>query len=252
MSARRHTRIFLRNLFRPASRSPRQIIAQMKGDGFDTVLEKYGHITEPSDGWPKYLLLEQWVPTNLQRVRDLDLDHLGPKRILDLGCGAGYFLYINKLLGHTALGLDLDEVPMFRDSVEALRVPRVIARIEPFTPLPPLGEPFDMITAYLVCFNNHKSDSVWGPAEWDYFLDDCLTRLSPIGRLQLELNRELDGQPYTPALRTFFEKRGGLIDGFRVCFTRDDLAQSASAPAASQNPARADEIPRPPSQVPAR
>ena len=47
-------------------------------------------------------------------------------RILDLGCGTGYFLYINKLLGHEVLGIDLDELPMFREMIELLQIPRAI------------------------------------------------------------------------------------------------------------------------------
>lgn len=249
ISARRHTRIFLRDLIHPPTRSSPEIIAQMRADGFERVLEKWGHVTEPVEGWPKYLTLEQWIPANLLRVRELELDQVGPRRVLDLGCGAGFFLYINKLLGHAVLGIDVDDVPMFRDSVEALVVPRVISRIEPFTPLPPLPAAFDFITAYLVCFNNHKSDQVWGPAEWDYFLDDCLTRLSPAGFLRLELNREVGGAPYTPELRALFEKRGAAIDGFRVCFTREQLARTSVAVTAAQSLPRAADVPQRREQV---
>lgn len=229
LSARRHTRIFLRDLIHPPTRSVPEIIAQMKADGFDRVKEKWQHVTEPVEGWPKYLQLEQWIPINLQRLRELELDQVGPRHILDLGSGAGFFLYINKLLGHSVLGLDVDDVPMFRDSVEVLGVPRLLCRIERFTPLPPLPHAYDVITGYLICFNNHKSENVWGPAEWDYFLDDLQTRLAPGGRVQFELNREFNGEPYTPQLRELFEKRGGFVDGFRVQFTRDQLWQTSTA-----------------------
>ena len=73
---------------------------------------------------------------NLQRVRDLGLDYAPPSRILDIGCGTGYFLYISKLLGHDVLGLDVDDFPMFRELTELLRVQRTIGRIEAFQPLP--------------------------------------------------------------------------------------------------------------------
>ena len=41
----------------------------------------------------KYADVEHWLKINLPRVRDLKLDRSPPKQILDLGCGAGFFLF---------------------------------------------------------------------------------------------------------------------------------------------------------------
>jgi len=38
-----------------------------------------------------------WIGVNVRRVQDLSLDRAPPLRILDLGCGPGYFLYVCKL-----------------------------------------------------------------------------------------------------------------------------------------------------------
>lgn len=166
---------------------------------------------------------------NLERTRELELDYASPQRILDLGCGAGYFLYICKLLRHEILGLDVDELEMFRDLTGLLQVPRVIARIEAFKPLPQFAKKFDLITAFLICFNNHKSDSLWGAAEWNFFLDDVATHLAPNGRVWLELNRESDGSYYTPELKKFFLERGAELHAYRVIFNPGTLAPAAVA-----------------------
>ena len=187
---------------------------------------------DPGDAPPKYLDLETWMQINLQRVRELELDYAPPSNILDIGCGAGYFLYISKMLGHNVLGLDVDDMPMFRELTELLRIPRVIARVQAFQALPDLDRKFDLITAHLICFNNHKSDKLWGPSEWDYFLNDLAGRLTPQGRVWLELNREYDGTYYTPELEKFFCDRGAQISSYRVTFSPGKLVPAGVALAA--------------------
>ncbi len=230
-SARRHIRAFLRNRRFPIRISADAVIKSIDAERFEEIRRKYA-VADPGDAPPKYLELEHWIRTNLQRVRDLELDYAPPSRILDLGCGAGYFLYINKLLGHEILGLDLDDLPMFRELIELLRVPRTIARIEAFQPLPKFDRKFDLITAYLICFNNHKSDKLWGPAEWNFLLDDIATHLAPNGRVWLELNREYDGTYYTPELKAFFEKRGAELQSYCVIFNPGTLVPAGAAPVA--------------------
>jgi SAM-dependent methyltransferase len=229
-SARRHTRAIVRNHRFPARLSVDAVIKSIDLRAFEQIRRKYA-VENPGDAPPKYLELEYWIRLNLQRVRELGLDYSPPARILDLGCGAGYFLYINKLLGHEILGLDLDNLPMFRELIDLLQVPRIIARITAFQPLPKFDRKFDFITAHLVCFNNHKSDKLWGPAEWDYFLNDAATHLAPRGRLWLVLNREYDGSYYTPELKTFFEQRGAELESYRVIFNPGTLARSEASSA---------------------
>lgn len=224
-SMRRHTgRYFLgRKFFLWIN--PKRIIASIDPEEFRAIHKRHA-VEEPGDAPEKYLELRRWLEINLHRVRDLDLDFGSRKRVLDIGCGAGYFLYICKWLGHDVLGLDLDKSVMFTDLTKLLGVPRVIWRLERSAPLPELGAKFDVITAHMICFNDHKTNHVWGPPEWDFFLNDALRHLRPKGRIHLGFNEELDGTWYTLELREYFLRRGARIESNRVTLTASPLAQS--------------------------
>jgi SAM-dependent methyltransferase len=160
--------------------------------------------------------MDKWLGINVRRIYNLGLD-FGPKRrILDLGSGAGYFLHISKRLGHDVLGLDIPEPAWYGDITRLLGVPRVIQRINPLEPLPDLGKPFDSVTAFMICFNDHLSETPWGIAEWRFFLDDLWTRLRPGAFVWFELNPGKDGTHYTPELKQFFEDRGAIVDRNRL------------------------------------
>jgi len=157
-----------------------------------------------------------WIEINIERAQDLWLDRAPPIRIVDLGCGAGYFLYICKFFGHEVLGLDTDNEPLFRATTALLDVPRVIGRIERQTPLPDLGGKFDLVTAHRICFHRigRVRDGIeWSPADWEVFINDIRTRfLNENGRLLLDFNPRPDGSSFfTPELREFFLSQGARI-----------------------------------------
>src|ERR1700730_19282861 len=214
-SASRHLRRFSHPARFPLTAEG--IIQTIDRAPFERIHRRYA-VERPGEDWPKYLDLNRWIDINIRRVREIELDLSRAKRILDLGCGAGYFAYIAQLLGHDVLGLDIDDVPMFAELTQLLGVRRVIWRIHPFVPLPELGEKFDLITAFLICFNNHKQSKLWGVPEWEFFLTDLARHLAPRGRVWLELNREYDGTCYTPELREFFALVGAKIDEHKVVF----------------------------------
>src|SRR5439155_293616 len=113
---------------------------------------------------------------NRERVQDLKLHRSPPQRVLDLGCGGGFFLFILKRFGHSVLGLDLDESSLFKELLEVFRVPRTVFRIQPFESLPNLHQQFDWITAFSIGFDRYRAtNSRWGPGEWDFLLRDLLT-----------------------------------------------------------------------------
>ena len=142
-------------------------------------------------------------------------------RILDLGSGAGYFLLVARHLGHSGMGLDIPDPPMYGELFELFGLKRAVWEIKAFQPLPDLGERFDLVTAFSICFNEHKRSDLWTAKEWAFFLDDLETRfLKAGGEIFLGMNPEEDGSFYTPNLRQFFIDRGAKVDRAKVWFTR--------------------------------
>src|SRR5438094_10224387 len=128
-SARKHTRRFFHRTRVPLETS--RIIETIDGPNFEQIRQRYA-VEDPGEDWPKYLDLDRWIDINIRRIREIELDLSRTKRILDLGCGAGYFAYIAQLLGHDVLGLDIDDVAMFAQITQLVGVRRVICRIDPF------------------------------------------------------------------------------------------------------------------------
>jgi SAM-dependent methyltransferase len=228
-SARKHTLRLLRTNRFPLETE--RVIETIDPTGFGQIRRRYA-VADPGADWPKYLDLDRWIGVNIRRIRQLELDLARPKQILDLGCGAGYFLYIAQLLGHSGVGLDMDRLPMFREITRLLGVRRVVQRIQAFRPLPNFGQKFDLITAFMICFNNHKMPGLWGVPEWEFFLNDLAKYLTPRGRIWLELNQEYDGTFYTPEVKKFFQKRGAKIDEQKVILNSSHRAHASTSPVA--------------------
>jgi SAM-dependent methyltransferase len=171
-------------------------------------------------GFAKYTDVDRWLLLARERVQDLKLHRTPPQRVLDLGCGGGFFLFILKQLGHDVQGLDIDVQPLYRELVELFALPRVIWTIKAFEPLPDLGQPFDWITAFSISFDRVVSGRPrWGPREWDFLLEDLQQRhLEPGGKMYFELNPGVSGNFYTPELRGFFVRRGAKVERERVFF----------------------------------
>jgi hypothetical protein len=126
----------------------------------------------------------------------------------------------------------MDRLSMFREVTRLLGVRRVVKRIEAFRSLPDFGQKFDLITAFMVCFNNHKMPDLWKVPEWEFFLDDLAKHLTPRGRVWLELNQEYDGSFYTPELKEFFQKRGARINEQKLIFNSGLRARVSTSPVA--------------------
>jgi SAM-dependent methyltransferase len=204
-----------RRLFRPLRVGP--LLATLDEARLRDIQRRYA---VSDDRYAKYAKVERFWRENRRRVQDLGLHRCSGKRILDLGCGGGFFLYLLKQLGHEVVGLDVDEFPLFRELVDLFGVPRVVWAIEAFQPLPDLGGRFDYITAFATSFNRSAgNDDEWGVQEWDFILTDLQQHLAPEGRMFFTLNR-IRGQAdyFTPELRKFFLGRGAILERERISF----------------------------------
>ena len=180
------------------------------------IQQRYANSTA---GYAKYANIEPWLRLNRERVQDLKLHRSEPKRVLDLGCGGGFFLFIARNLGHSVLGLDIEHVALFTELLELFRVPRRVWRINAFEPLPDLGQKFDWITAFSTNFYlYHPTKERWGTAEWDFFLGDLRQHLAPGGKVFFGLNPLYGGDYYTPELHDLFISRGADVERERILF----------------------------------
>lgn len=151
-------------------------------------------LLEHPESAAKYADYRWWLRHNIRRALDLNLQSSRPMRVLDLGCGPGYFLRVCSEYGHDAVGIELPdasltpvEAEVFGVLCATLGVTRIRGTIGCHDPLCVEGS-FDLIVGHLVCFNRHLQEDEWGVLEWRAFVENTVARLLPGGRLVLELN----------------------------------------------------------------
>lgn len=179
---------------------------------------KLAAVAQRWDGNPfaKYFDPGVWVSINVERAMAIGLDRSPRRRVIDMGCGFGYFLLVARELGHDAIGVDLPE-PLYQEARRALGVQHLVteASIDATQPLPVRPRSGDVVTAHMICFNGHGTRSLWGVANWTSFLDQCVG-----AQLHLQLNAERDGTMYPQGVAELFGRRGGIIAERHVVFRR--------------------------------
>jgi SAM-dependent methyltransferase len=177
--------------------------------------------------WSKYLDARKWLARNVDYAERFGWVLDPPRDTLDLGCGAGYFLFVMRQLGSNVVGLDLED-PIFDDILRLLQIERVTFRITRQEKLPDFGErKFDLITAWMICFNNYdRDDTIWGPRDWGYLLNDLAEKLTHNGRILFYFNAQRLGTIHTPELWNYFAGRAELLDGRLMIFTRARLERT--------------------------
>jgi 2-polyprenyl-3-methyl-5-hydroxy-6-metoxy-1,4-benzoquinol methylase len=166
--------------------------------------------------WTKYLDLEKWLKLNIRYAHELGLVVKPPRSVLDLGCGGGFFLVVCRRLGARVLGMDLDKDLVLNELVQLFGLKRVTWRIRAFVKLPNLRRKFDLITAFMICFNFPPRGGYWGVREWSRASGSFSRRKACGGRKRRSrlqspgsLNSCLPPYPYLP---TFFpgQERNGV------------------------------------------
>jgi SAM-dependent methyltransferase len=166
----------------------------------------------------KFLDVETWLREAVFRYLLLNVDDSRSQRILDIGAGTGYFLLVCRHQGHQPLGLDLPDEPLYDECFDFFALPRMLHRIEAMQALPESGEPLDLITAFMTCFNYEADGRPWGEQAWRFLLSDLRERLNPAGRVVLKFNLEPQGNRfYGPEVRRAL----GTAAGFRCRFFLD-------------------------------
>ena len=91
-----------------------ELVRELESKGFEQIRAKYAN-PDDQKGWPKYVDAAHRLELAIKQARFLQLDRRKPLRLLDIGSGAGYFLFVCKRLGHSVMGLDLDWPPMYSE-----------------------------------------------------------------------------------------------------------------------------------------
>jgi len=132
---------------------------------------------------------EHSLVRNAERLYRLGLDKAPKLRIFDIGSGFGYFMYGAAKMGHSPVGLDVEDA--YLTSVTTLLgLKKVIHRIQPRHPLPPIpGAPFDLITAFATCFDNAGFPGQWGLEDWRYFMKDLRRFMAPGCKVHFKFNQ---------------------------------------------------------------
>lgn len=196
----------------PDSLQAARLLAKIDKDRLHEIQKQHG---SSADQYAKYVYVDRWLKRNLPRIRRLQLDRSPARKILDIGCGAGFFLFIARQFGHSGIGLDVDDHPVCNDLVDLFGIERKVWRIQPFQPLPDLGCKFDLVTAFSTAFHRTPDKTVaWGINEWNFFLDDLFERqLPPGGEIFFDINSGKDKRFFPPELRELFVRRGARVSG---------------------------------------
>ena len=171
----------------------------------------------------KYLDINYWLYENMRRIVALGLHKKKRKklRILDIGTGTGYFPFICKYYGHEAEALDIPDNEMYNEIIRALNIKRYERYIYPFQAIA-IERRYDLITAYMICFNAHKRPNLWHIREWEYFINSLYNNnLNPGGEVFLSFNVETPDEPISRKLLDHFSANNARIKGNTVYIKSD-------------------------------
>lgn len=165
------------------------------------------------ESYEKYLDIDYWIFETLLRCYTLGLPKSDKKlKILDIGTGNGYFPYMCQYFGHDAESIDVGIIELYDLVIAALGVKRYVGKVMAFQNLDVIGK-YDLITAFMVCFNGHKSDELWHIKEWKYFINSLHeNNLLNEGKIYLSLNLEDNSEePISKSLLSFFSNNGAQV-----------------------------------------
>jgi SAM-dependent methyltransferase len=134
----------------------------------------------------KYLNYRVYFRENIIRCLMMGIHSKGTLRVLDLGCGAGYFMICARHFGHETKGLDVGDNVIYDRFVEFFSLDRVCDKILPEKEIKVGDGLFDLITAFSVTFNTKGAK--WGYREWAFYMDDIHSKLADGGELYMRFN----------------------------------------------------------------
>ena len=219
-----YSRYYLRSL-----RDARRILETVDVKALDRLRDRYRGESPPPE-FAKYLDASAYVKVALACAYRLNLHRCSPKKVLDIGTGAGYFPLVCRHFGHEVTATDVDDDPVLNDITATLDIGRRTWRVMPFEKGPNLGSRFDLVTAFQVGFDRAGPDGqvvFWGTGEWEFFLAEIAARyLKPDGEVMLSgFNRE---ERQGPKVSQPFIDRGASVHDGRIHFRSMKAFQQTS------------------------
>lgn len=127
----------------------------------------------------------RWIQEKLSVALWLGLDTAPKKRILDLGTGAGWFVYVCRKFGHECYGTDILNRPEYEAGYNFLGIDILGELTYPMQKMNLDGK-FDYITT-MRSFLGQRPQA-WSKEEWKFFLKDMDDHLNEDGALYLACN----------------------------------------------------------------
>jgi 2-polyprenyl-3-methyl-5-hydroxy-6-metoxy-1,4-benzoquinol methylase len=179
--------------------------------------------SNPGENFNKYLNTNFWIFENLKRIYELNLHKKEPQSILDLGAGAGYFPYLCIQYGHTVTALDMKNNEMYNQIISLLGIHRIEHQISFPKDLPlPANVKYDLVTAFMICFNNHKQTNLWHIDEWDWFLTFLSKRINKNGKVFLSFNEESIENPIDKNLVNYLMQFDTIADQLNFTLSKKE------------------------------
>jgi len=162
----------------------------------------------------KYLRkIDDYFPEKMQCYEAMGLKKSGPKKILDIGTGVGYFPWLCDQNGHACDYTDSDPLPFYTGAHKLLQLKGrylnlTVKGMERFE----LPDSYDIITGHRTVFDIF--DYHWYLDEWRCFLGNCADYLHDDGFVFIKTNLVQGAHLHTPhpAWLKFIEPY--LLDGF--------------------------------------
>ena len=121
--------------------------------------------------------------------------------VLDLGCGVGFYLYVNKFFKKNTTGIDWFQANNYyrKQSIEFIKKYNKILKINPVNykitkDFKPKVQKFDLVTAFSANFDGYYKDRYnfipWNFNEYKKFFDQIEKYLTPNGKFFFKFNEK--------------------------------------------------------------
>lgn len=162
--------------------------------------------------------IEKYIWEAIDVAYFLELHKTKNLNVLDIGCGAGWFVYVAKLLGHNANGIDkiVNEGAhvVYKAGYNLLKINVFGDLIYPFTPII-VDKKYDVVTTMRSFFPTRPE--VWKKAEWKFFFEDLRDNVARTNgfKMFMSLNSGKKQKPYRDMLKNKVSKWGPIeLDGW--------------------------------------